>query len=134
MKSGDKILILILGGLGLFFGGTWLFSHLFLPARLSPEHPEAFVELEGRLIRSFDLTSVKDPFTFRVETSEGHYNLLLLEPGRIRFIESDCPHGICIASGWLSRPCEMALCLPHKVLVYIEGNPTEEASVDAVAH
>lgn len=132
MKRGDKILMLLLGGMGTLFGGALLWQRMPLSSPPS-QALYALVKQEGEQSKRIDLTKVKDPYTLRLEDEEGHYNVLLLEPGRIRFIEANCPHGLCIASGWLSRPGEMALCLPHRVLVQVEGI-LEEASVDAVSH
>ncbi len=132
MKRGDKILMLLLGGMGTLFGGALLWKHIPLPS-LPSQALYALVKQEGEQTQRIDLTKVKTPYTLRLEDEEKHYNVLLLEPGRIRFMEADCPRGLCIASEWLSRPGEMALCLPHRVLVQIEG-VLEEASVDAVSH
>jgi hypothetical protein len=132
LKRGDKILMLLLGGMGTLFGGALLWKHISLPS-VPSQALYALVKQEGEQTQRIDLTKVKTPHTLRLEDEEGHYNVLLLEPGRIRFMEANCPHGLCIASGWLSRPGEMALCLPHRVLVRI-GEVLEEASVDAVSH
>ncbi len=134
MKSGDKLLVVFLGCMALLFFGSILFRRvcLFLPQ--SPAPLQAVIRKEGTLLQRINLKEVANPYIFRVETDHGHYNLLRVEPGRIRFIEADCPHKLCINYGWISRPGEMALCLPHKILVYIERDLREETSVDAVAH
>jgi len=136
LKPGDKMLIVLLTCAGaLCLAGFFFWRSVSTPKDFSEALSALYVvvEQEGEQRHRIDLTRVEAPYTLRLENEGGHYNVLLLEPGRIRFIEADCPHGDCIASGWLSRPGEMALCLPHRVLVHIEGMP-KEASVDAVSH
>ncbi len=134
MKFGDKVLMLFLGCMALLFLGGMLSRKSFLFLSPSSVPLQAVIRQGGTLLRKVNLEEVENPYTLRVETDHGHYNLLRVEPGRIRFAEADCPHKLCISSGWLSRPGEMALCLPHRILVYIDGDLREETSVDAVAH
>ncbi len=134
MKSGDKVIMVFLGCMALLFLGGILSRRSFLSLPPSSTPLQAVIRQRGTLLRKVNLEEVENPYTLRVETDHGHYNLLLVEPGRIRFAEADCPRQLCVNSGWLSRPGEMALCLPHRILVYIDGDLREETSVDAVAH
>jgi len=134
LKSGDRILALILAGGMLLFAANVLLRRGILVSSEKNHSLEALVEQEGKLLRIIDLTKVRSSHIIKVENHEGHYNLLLVEPGRIRFIEADCPHKFCVASGWLHAPGDMALCLPHKLLIYLRENSAREESVDAMAH
>ena len=50
----------------------------------------------------------------------GQPNVILeVNDKKIRFLESTCRDKICINSGYLSRPGEMAACLPNRVAVKI---------------
>lgn len=55
---------------------------------------------------------------------------LRVEPGRICFTQSDCPDGLCVKSGWLSRPGETAVCLPERITIRVIG----EGDMDEVAY
>ena len=44
---------------------------------------------------------------------------LLVQDGKIRFIESPCDTKQCIHQGWLAHGGELAACLPNKVSVQI---------------
>lgn len=41
--------------------------------------------------------------------------------GRIRFLHAKCPDQVCVHTGWITRPGQIAVCLPAKVIVKIEG-------------
>ncbi len=49
--------------------------------------------------------------------------------GRAAFLRSDCPDGVCVRTGWLTRPGQSAVCLPKRLILRIEG----EGDVDAVS-
>ena len=60
-------------------------------------------------------------------------NHLSIRGGTVRVTEADCPDLICVRaySGGISHDGETIICLPHRLIVSVEGG--EEAEVDAVA-
>lgn len=49
--------------------------------------------------------------------------------GRIAFTESDCPDRICIRTGFISLPGQMAACLPNRLVMVILG---EDGNADGI--
>lgn len=45
--------------------------------------------------------------------------------GRIRFSRADCPDQVCVNTGWIDRPGQIAVCLPAGVIIKIEGVQTD---------
>lgn len=64
-----------------------------------------------------------------VKTDYG-YNLISVQSGQIQITESDCPGHDCIHMGSISQAGDMLVCLPHKLLITLEGGD----SVDAVSY
>ena len=60
-------------------------------------------------------------------------NVLHIENGRAYITEADCPDGLCIRQGAISHVNESIVCLPNKVVVYIEGTEESDADIDAVS-
>jgi hypothetical protein len=50
--------------------------------------------------------------------------------GRVRVVESDCPHDVCVNTGWICRSGQIIACVPNRVVVRIEE--PEEPFLDAV--
>lgn len=67
----------------------------------------------------------------RVADSDGHYNVVEIAGGRVRVREADCPNQICVKSGWLSKPGQIAFCAPNKVKVVIKGKANQ---VDTISY
>ena len=60
--------------------------------------------------------------------------------GAVAFVESDCPDQICVRSGFLNRPGQMAACLPNRLALAIvmehpaaPGHPAD-MDVDIIAY
>ena len=68
----------------------------------------------------------------RIAVSSGGIRLTVeILDGRVRVSESDCPDGVCMASGWIDRPGQSVVCAPAGVRLLIAGE--EETDVDFVA-
>lgn len=91
---------------------------------LRPEaagHPVATVTLNGEVIDEIDLAEVSQPYTFTVEGAGGLTNTILVEPGRIRVEEADCPDQICVHQGFISNGTVPIVCLPNQLIIEISG-------------
>ncbi len=64
-----------------------------------------------------------------IETDYG-YNLVSIQSDRVQITESDCPGHDCVHMGSISQAGDMLICLPHKLLVTLEGGD----SIDAVSY
>ena len=49
----------------------------------------------------------------------GGTNILIIEGGEAFIKEADCPDGLCIRQGRISRVGERIVCLPNKILVEV---------------
>lgn len=47
------------------------------------------------------------------------------EHGKIRFSHAQCPDQVCVETGWITRPGEIAVCLPAGVIIKIEGGDSD---------
>jgi hypothetical protein len=55
---------------------------------------------------------------------------LRTEDGRITVIEANCPDRDCVKRGWLKKPGDSAVCLPHRLVIRLTG----ESEVDGVTY
>ena len=81
--------------------------------------PVAVIEQDGQEVRRVELDSIVQPETLVLE---GEISVtVLLEPGQVSIVHSDCPDQICVNTGVLTRPGQSAVCLPARVAVRIVG-------------
>ncbi len=76
---------------------------------------------DGEVVKRIDLSRVTEPETFTVEDGAGGYNVVTVEPGRIRVEDANCPDRVCVHYGWLERSRIPILCVPHKLMIRIVG-------------
>ena len=60
-----------------------------------------------------------------------HTNTLVIENGAARVAEADCPDQICVSQGAVRYEGESIVCLPHQLVVTVEGGASND--VDAAA-
>lgn len=84
----------------------------------------AVVTQDGAELYSINLKDVSDRMEFEVP---GRYNArIVAENQRIRFEQADCPDQICVNTGWISRPGQVAVCVPAGIILKITGDSGEE--------
>ena len=64
--------------------------------------------------------------TITVTTDLGT-NVIEVKDGRVRAKEADCPNQDCVHQGWIGKPGQQIVCLPHKLTVDIVD---EDAQAD----
>lgn len=82
--------------------------------------PIARVTRDGVLLEEIDLDQVDAPYSLTFEDGGGT-NIVLVEKGRIRVSEADCPDQICVHQGYISDGTFPIVCLPHRLMIEIVG-------------
>ena len=65
--------------------------------------------------------------------SNGHTVKVEILDGKARVIESDCPDGVCVSSGWIEQSGQTVICAPAGVRLLIESGKGGDGNVDFVA-
>lgn len=77
----------------------------------------AIIKKDDEIIKEINLSSLKERELIQVS---GQYNeLIVAEQKKICFMSTDCNDRLCIKSGWLSKPGQIAVCLPNRTLIKI---------------
>lgn len=121
VKKADRLLLL-----GLLAAGLLLGLLVWLNAK-----PGARVEvrIDGVAIASYPLS---EDGSYRLE-SMGGSNLLVIEGGKARVTEADCPDGLCMGMGSIQRSGQSIVCLPHHLVVTILSGRDRQSAVDVTA-
>jgi hypothetical protein len=90
----------------------------------------AVVMQDNHVIQRINLLDIKDPVNIQIDND--FHNSIVAENGRIRFQASDCPDIVCVQTGWLTKPGQIAVCLPNKTSIRIEVNNDHEDQIDII--
>ena len=64
-----------------------------------------------------------------VTDRDGGENVISVEPGRIRISDANCPDHVCVDTGWISDGVIPIVCLPHQLVIRIEGGGNSDIDI-----
>lgn len=102
---------LVLAGSLLLLAGI-----LFLLFRPGGQGAWAVVTADGREIARYPLDGDRT-----VRLGDEDYNILQISGGAAAMIEANCGDHTCVRTGAVSREGERIVCLPHRLIIHIEG-------------
>ena len=87
----------------------------------------AKIYVDGEVVRTVDIDRMDE---YLIETEYG-FNRVCTEGGHIWVDDADCPDKLCVGMGWRDDDLVPIACLPHHLIIRVEGGDAE--SVDAIA-
>ena len=118
MKWGDFVII----GAVLLLAGAMV---SFFAAMSSGDTLYDDVWKDDKLIERVELTDTTD----RTIDLDGH-NVIVLSGKTAVMQSADCPDQVCVRTGRLTRAGQVAVCLPHRVILKLTGTSTD--GIDAI--
>lgn len=119
-KKWDIIIILLL------LVGSFT-PEIILGAKLKKDYSITYAEITigGELYKKVPLTGHKGEEIIEVDTKWGS-NTILVKDEQIAVIEADCTDQLCVEPGFIKRPGQSIVCLPHRVMVQIIGEDEDD--------
>ncbi|MDF2986793.1 MAG: hypothetical protein K0R50_2303 [Eubacterium sp.] len=135
LKKGDVILVLlIVFGISLSVivsngNNTGTITSWNNTNNKGKEDVFAIVKTDDRIIKTINLTKLKKREVVKVP---GQYNeFIVADQKKICFMSADCPDRLCVKAGWISKPGQIAVCLPNRTLIKIVSN--NDKTLDGIA-
>ena len=94
---------------------------------LSSKGSEVVVYEDGKELYRYSLS---DNIRQEIISSAG-VNVLIIENGECYLEDADCPDKLCVKQGKIDKVGESIVCLPHKVVITIEGEGGSEYDATA---
>jgi hypothetical protein len=120
IKFGDIIIVLAIAAVIVLL--------LVLPNSKPAGSQTAVIIVDGAEYERIELSEISDPITIDLHESGV---VIKAQDGQIWFASSTCPDQTCVNTGKLLRSGNIAVCLPNKVIVKIEG--TTNSDIDVIA-
>ena len=103
-------------------------------AQSASDEVVAYISIDGEVVDTFTL-SESTPHELKTYYPAGdQYNIIEVDGTRIRVKEDNSPDQIAVKTGWISRPGETSICLPHKLIIDIRGESRTETPADISAY
>lgn len=114
-KKGDLYFIILIGLI--LIVTLWFWNQHAQSGSAKDKSLIAEIKRDGKLVDKLDLNKLKKPKYIKL--TDGIHLTVLAEKGRIRVLDADCPNKICVKAGWLTKPGDMAICVPSDTTVSI---------------
>ena len=118
LKPLDKVVIVVLVFIAL--GSS---AAAFINSHKAYNSKYVEIEVKGKLYKKLPLDNSRDE-KIQIDTDLGS-NTVEIVNGKVRILDADCRDKICIQDGSISKPGDILVCLPHKVVISIKGQNTE---------
>lgn len=86
------------------------------------------VKLDNRIIRTYSLNV---DMTEIIEVDGQAYNTITISDGVVYVSDANCPDKLCMNKGQISSIGQSIVCLPHKLVVTVEGD--KDSEIDAIS-
>jgi hypothetical protein len=120
MKKGDKITAIVIACI-IVISSIGVFAYMNI---VKGSHHVAEIKQDGKVIRTIDLDKIDTAEEIKITYKDG-YNIIRIEKGRIRIVDADCPDKLCVKTGWITESGQNIICLPHKLIIKIQGGSKE---------
>ena len=120
MNKATKAILAVLV-LAVVASGAWIFF-----GKSSADNPRVVIEVDGEVYASYDMDEVTG--IIPISTPNGGENRLWVQEDLVFMDDANCPDQTCVKQGVIKDSTVPIVCLPHKVIVRIEGG---ESGLDA---
>lgn len=86
----------------------------------------AIVKINGQEVDRFELKEGSEQEIKTYYPNPGQYNIIEKDGLQIRIKEDNSPDQVGVKTGWISRPGQTAICLPHGLIIEVLGTMSEE--------
>lgn len=94
----------------------------------------AVISVDGKEVKRITLTTDNQKTDiFDVHDGDGGVNTIEVKDNKIRIKSANCSDQVCVLTGFISKPGETIVCLPHKVLIEIvsENHNSDEMIISS---
>ena len=120
MNKATKAILAVLV-LAVIASGAWIFL-----GKSGAENPRVVIEVDGEIFADYDMDEVKG--IIPISTENGGENRVWVQEDLVFMDSANCPDQTCVKQGVIKDGTVPIVCLPHKVIVRIEGG---ESGLDA---
>ncbi|MDK2824368.1 MAG: hypothetical protein PWP71_2286 [Clostridia bacterium] len=92
----------------------------------------AIIEIDGEIYNTIFFDNLKDKQEFTIDLPDNNYIYITSEKDGIYVNDASCPDKVCEKTGKISKAGQNIVCLPNKVVIYIQG--ANEKNIDDVSY
>ncbi|WP_033829133.1 NusG domain II-containing protein [Bacillus andreraoultii] len=93
----------------------------------------AVISVDGKEVKRITLSDNQKTHIFDIHDGDGGVNTIEVKDNKIRIKSANCSDQVCVLTGFIKKPGETIVCLPHKVLIEIvsENQTSDEMIISS---
>lgn len=92
----------------------------------------ATITVDGEVVETVELNKISGVREMSLQCTPAVK--VRMETGKIRVIDADCEDKLCVNCGWLDSDGAMAVCLPAKVVISVDGTKADSEAPDVITY
>ena len=92
----------------------------------------AEIKQNDKVIKTIDLNTVKEMFTFEVKGDNNRNNVIEVSHGKIKMLSANCPDKTCVKLGYTGERRIPVVCLPNHIIITIKDETGD--NIDATVN
>ncbi len=92
----------------------------------------ATITVDGEVVETVDLSKISGVREMTLQSTPAVK--VRMENGKICVIEAECEDKLCVNCGWLDSDGAMAVCLPAKIVVSVDGTKADSEAPDVITY
>lgn len=116
--------ILIISAILLSFTPT-IITTFFISTKAQAQQI-ALIKINGEVVDRYVLSENTPPQEIYYTPNPNQYNIIEINGTRIRIKEDNSPDQIGVRTGWISKTGQLAICLPHQLIIEIISSEESE--------
>lgn len=126
IKPWDIIIIVMLLFFSLVPLGIFSFQQAKIKAQSENMDYVAVISVDGKELERVKLTGHSGTEVLDIPEIACTPNTVEVKEEKIRIKSSTCPEQICINTGYIAKPGPAIICLPHRVVISVEGGNVDD--------
>ena len=100
---------------------------IILGANMKKNYDITYAEITigGELYKKVALTGHDKKEVIEVETKWGN-NIIVFEDEKVAVVDADCSDKVCLNQGFIFKPGQSIVCLPHRLMVQVVGENDDD--------
>lgn len=138
MKSYYKMIkrwdiIVVFSLVLLSFIPFFIFTYIQLDRETATSVNVAVISVDGKEVKRITLSDNQKTHIFDIHDGDGGVNTIEVKDNKIRIKSANCSDQVCVLTGFIKKPGETIVCLPHKVLIEIvsENQTSDEMIISS---
>ncbi len=70
--------------------------------------------------------------SYEIRQDDGSVNVITVKDGAVYMSEANCRDGLCLRQGKMKNAAKTIVCLPHKLVVQLEGETAQDEDLDVI--